>query len=234
MKKYTKYTDLEQASRDPSLAIITDRITTPEELNKLYAKYRILPKKQKRYSNYYSTEFQGRRVSEMYVLMKDKFKPGGELSEDWQMPKGAFVVSEPDLYYKEESFNKGDTNICFILGHSGSGKSRMASTLEGNVIQMVPLQALFIFYCSFLLNLWYSIEAGVFSRLHIIFRRDINGTEKKQLFRQAGIRPVRGRRVRRPWQYMEISISGSEIRRRNFPPGLYYPGTDIWLYHDHR
>ena len=173
MKKYTKYTDLEQASRDPSLAIITDRITTPEELNKLYAKYRILPKKQKRYSNYYSTEFQGRRVSEMYVLMKDKFKPGGELSEDWQMPKDAFVVSEPDLYYKEESFNKGDTNICFILGHSGSGKSRMASTLEGNVIQMVPLQALFIFYCSFLLNLWYSIEAGVFSRLHIIFRRDI-------------------------------------------------------------
>ena len=82
MKKYTKYTDLEQASRDPSLAIITDRITTPEELSKLYAKYRILPKKQKRYSNYYSNEFQGRGVSEMYVLMKDKFKPGGELSED--------------------------------------------------------------------------------------------------------------------------------------------------------
>ena len=106
---------MEQASRDPSLAIITDRITTPEELSKLYAKYRILPKKQKRYSNYYSNEFQGRRVSEMYVLMKDKFKPGGELSEAWQMPKDAFVVSEPDLYYKEESFNKGDTNICFIL-----------------------------------------------------------------------------------------------------------------------
>lgn len=65
MKKYTKYTDLEQASRDPSLAIITDCITTPEELSKLYAKYRILPKKQKRYSNYYSIEFQGRRVSEI-------------------------------------------------------------------------------------------------------------------------------------------------------------------------
>ena len=149
MKKYTEYTDLEQASQDPSLAIITDRITTPEELNKLYAKYKILPKKQKRYSNFYSNEFQGRRVSEMYVLMKDKFKPGGELSEDWQMPKDAFVVSEPDLYYKEESFNKGDTNICFILGHSGSGKSRMASTLEGNVIQMVPLQVLFIFIVLF-------------------------------------------------------------------------------------
>ena len=144
MKKYTKHTDLEQASRDPSLAIITDRITTPEELSKLYAKYRILPKKQKRYSNYYSNEFQGRRVSEMYVLMKDKFKPGGELSEAWQMPKDAFVVSEPDLYYKEESFNKGDTNICFILGHSGSGKSRMASTLEGNAIDHIELDDLLL------------------------------------------------------------------------------------------
>ena len=144
MKKYTKYTDLEQASRDPSLAIITDRITTPEELSKLYAKYRILPKKQKRYSNYYSNEFQGRRVSEMYVLMKDKFKPGGELSEAWQMPKDAFVVSEPDLYYKEASFNKGDTNICFILGHSGSGKSRMASTLEGDVIDHIELDDLLL------------------------------------------------------------------------------------------
>ena len=144
MKKYTKYTDLEQAIRDPSLAIITDRITTPEELNRLYAKYRILPKKQKRYSNYYSIEFQGRRVSEMYVLMKDKFKPGGELSEEWQMPKDAFVVSEPDLYYKEERFNKGDTNICFILGHSGSGKSRMASTLEGDVIDHIELDDLLL------------------------------------------------------------------------------------------
>ena len=95
------------------------------------------------------------------------------------------------------------------------------------------MQVLFIFYYSFLLNLWYSIEAGVFSRLHIIFRRNINGTEKKQLLRQAGIRPVRGGRVRRPWQYMEVSVSGSEIRRRDFPSGLYYSGADIWLYHDH-
>jgi energy-coupling factor transporter ATP-binding protein EcfA2 len=76
--------------------------------------------------------------------MKDKFKPGGELSEAWQMPKDAFVVSEPDLYYKEESFNKGDTNICFILGHSGSGKSRMASTLEGNAIDHIELDDLLL------------------------------------------------------------------------------------------
>jgi hypothetical protein len=178
-----KYTDLEQALRDPSLVIITEDLSSQTELNQTYVKYKTLPRKQRRFSNYYSNEFLGHTVPEMYILVREKLFAETNIFEDLQLPSDKYVVSEPDLYYKEESFNKGDTNICFILGHSGSGKSRMASTLEGNVIQMVTLQALFIFYCSFLLNLWYSIEAGVFSRLHIIFRRDINGTEKKQLFR---------------------------------------------------
>ena len=49
-----KYTDLEQALRDPSLAIITDSITKYTELNKVFTRYRVLPRKQKRFSNYYS------------------------------------------------------------------------------------------------------------------------------------------------------------------------------------
>ena len=48
-----KYTDLEQVLRDPSLVIITDQIATQTELNTIYVKYKILPKKQKRISNYY-------------------------------------------------------------------------------------------------------------------------------------------------------------------------------------
>ena len=43
-----KYTDLEQAIHDPSLAIITDSITTQKELNRVYARYEVLPKRQKR------------------------------------------------------------------------------------------------------------------------------------------------------------------------------------------
>ena len=135
----TKYTNLEQASHDPSLAIITDRITTQRELNRIYARYEVLSKKQKRYSNYYSNEFLGRRVTEMYILMKEKLRIAGDNSEEMLLPKDALVISEPDLYYKEESFNKGDTNLCFILGHSGSGKSRMASTLEGDKIDHIEL-----------------------------------------------------------------------------------------------
>ena len=56
-----KYTSLEQALHDSSLAIITDSITTQKELNRVFVKYRVLPKKQKRFSNYYSNEFLGHR-----------------------------------------------------------------------------------------------------------------------------------------------------------------------------
>ena len=143
-RKMVKYTDLEQASHDPSLAIITDSITTQRELNRVYARYKVLPKKQKRYSDYYSNEFLGHRVTEMYVLMWEKMRISGDCSEEFLLPKDALVISEPDLYYKEESFNKGNTNLCFILGHSGSGKSRMASTLEGGNIDHIELDDLLL------------------------------------------------------------------------------------------
>ena len=45
-----KYADLEQALRDPSLAIISDQITTLSELNRVYLKYRALLSIQKRFS----------------------------------------------------------------------------------------------------------------------------------------------------------------------------------------
>ena len=139
-----KYTDLEQALRDPSLAIITDAVTTLKELNRVYARYRVLPRRQKRFSNYYSNEFLGHNVTEMYVLKKDELKADSDFFEDLQLPSDKYAVSEPDLYYKEDSFNSGDTNICFILGHSGSGKSKMARTLEGDDIDHIELDDLLL------------------------------------------------------------------------------------------
>lgn len=139
-----KYTDLEQAMHDSSLAIITDHLTTEKELNKVYVKYKVLPKKQKRYSNYYSNKFQGHNVPEMYVLLKDQLKDDGGVFEELRQQNEKYIVSEPDLYYKEESFNAGDTNLCFILGHSGSGKSMMARTLEGDDIDHLELDDLLL------------------------------------------------------------------------------------------
>ena len=143
-KTMEKNTDLEQAIHDPSLAIITENITTLNELNRVYARYNILPKKQKRFSNYYSNEFLGHIVPEMYFIMKDKLRADSVIISDWPLPNEKYVVSEPDLYYKEDSFNSGGTNICFILGHSGSGKSMMARTLEGNDIDHIELDDLLL------------------------------------------------------------------------------------------
>ena len=139
-----KYTDLEQAVRDASLAMITDNITTQRELNRIFLKYKVLPRRQKRYSDYYSNEFLGHNVPEMYVLLKDKLETDRAVFEEWQQLNEKYVVSEPDLYYKEESFNSGDTNICFILGHSGSGKSMMARRLEGDDIDHIELDDLLL------------------------------------------------------------------------------------------
>lgn len=36
------------------------------------------------------------------------------------------IFNEPDIYYNKDKFDKGLTNICFITGLSGSGKSTMA------------------------------------------------------------------------------------------------------------
>ncbi|MBR5340537.1 MAG: hypothetical protein IK151_01275 [Erysipelotrichaceae bacterium] len=139
-----KYTELSQAIEDPSLAIISDDIASARELNRIYVKYRVLPKKQKRISNYYSNEYLGRSVPDMYELKKEELIYGSEIFEDLDLPIEKYALSEPDLYYKEESFNSGDTNICFVLGHSGSGKSVMSRTLEGNDIDHIELDDLML------------------------------------------------------------------------------------------
>ena len=139
-----KYNNLELALQDPALAIITESLGTQSELNRVYVKYKVLPKRQKRFSDYYSHTFLGHTVPEMYALMKEKLKPGSERFEDLPLPSESFIRSEPDLYYKEESFNAGETNICFLLGHSGSGKSRMARTLEGDEIDHIELDDLLL------------------------------------------------------------------------------------------
>ena len=139
-----KYTSLEQALGDSTLAIITEDITTLLELNRVFAKYKVILRRQKRYSNYYSNEFLGHTVPEMYVLVKDKLRADIDFFANLELPNETFLVSEPDLYYKEESFNSGETNICFILGHSGSGKSMMARTLEGDEIEHIELDDLLL------------------------------------------------------------------------------------------
>jgi energy-coupling factor transporter ATP-binding protein EcfA2 len=137
------YTDLEQVLNDPSLVIITDGVSSQTELNQTYVRYKVLSKVQKRFSNYYSNVFFGHSVPDMYLLMREKLIADTNIF-DVQMPNEKYTHTEPDLYYREASFNAGDTNMCFILGHSGSGKSMMARALEGDNIDHIELDDLLL------------------------------------------------------------------------------------------
>jgi len=173
-KTMEKHTELEQAIHDPSLAIITEDITTQRELDRVFARYNALPKRQKRFSNYYSNEFLGHIVPEMYFRVKGKLRADSDIFFDRELPNEKYVVSEPDLYYKEDRFNSGDTNICFILGHSGSGKSMMARTLEGNDITHIELDDLLLIKDHFTMNelkgysdMFYSFFSGEGAKYYI-------------------------------------------------------------------
>lgn len=138
-----KYTDLKQVVNDPSLVIITDDISSLDELNRVFIRYKVLPKNQKRFSDYYSNNFLNHNVSEMYALLKDKLKGENVFLEELQQ-NDKYILSEPDLYYKEGSFNSDEKNICFVLGHQGSRKSVMSRTLEGDDIDHIELDDLLL------------------------------------------------------------------------------------------
>ena len=169
-----KYTELQQAVNDPALVIITDRFATQKELNQAYVRYMVLPKRQKRFSDYYSYLFLGHTVSEMYFQVKDSLKADTDIFRDIQLPADKYVVSDPDLYFKEGSFNSGETNICFILGHSGSGKSKMARALEGDVIDHIELDDLLLIRDHFTMDglkecsdMFYSFFSGEGAKYYI-------------------------------------------------------------------
>ena len=139
-----QYATLEEALQDPSLVILTDRFATMADLKKAYIKFNVLPKRQKRFSNYYSVRFLDYNVPDMYDILKDELMSDNDILKGRLEPDDAFIISEPDLYYNEDAFNRGDTNLCFVLGHSGSGKSVMSRTLEGDDIDHIELDDLLL------------------------------------------------------------------------------------------
>ena len=61
-----------------------------------------------------------------------------------------------------------------------------------------------------------------------------NQTNKKKFFfRKNRFCAVSSRSIRGIGEYLAVSISGSQIRRRYFPAYLYHSGIDLWLYDDH-
>jgi adenylate kinase family enzyme len=45
----------------------------------------------------------------------------------------SYIINEKDIYYNKKAFDNGDINLCFIIGHSGSGKSTMANNMANKM-----------------------------------------------------------------------------------------------------
>ena len=173
---------------DPTIAIISDDIKSDEELNRIYKKFTLLPRKFRRFSNYYSTQLLGYNVPNMYAIMRDKLITNDYIFEgvDYEVLNEKFIGSEPDLYYNQKKFNDGETNICFILGHSGSGKSMMASSLKGKAIDHIELDDLLLVKDHFSIkelkeysNMMYSFFTGVGKKYYIGIKERDNFTKEQ-------------------------------------------------------
>lgn len=68
---------------------------------------------------------------------KAKLKQGGfqakkeeKKQREEQVKAEATIFNDKDIFYNKDKFDSGEINLCFITGHSGSGKSTMAGNME--------------------------------------------------------------------------------------------------------
>ena len=128
---------LEELKKHKDIALISDDVSSREELIESLMNYLKLNRKQRRYSDYYSVKLFGCNVCDMFISLSYRFKyePLIPMNE-------TFFISEPDLYYNKKAFDEGDINLCFVIGYSGSGKSVLTREYEGDGIEKVSLDDL--------------------------------------------------------------------------------------------
>lgn len=75
----------------------------------------------------------------MYYMTIDK---NVKINEETIISEGfeeAVIKTMDDIYYNKDKFDSGEINMCFITGHSGSGKSTMGRNMSGKKIEHYEL-----------------------------------------------------------------------------------------------
>lgn len=67
-----------------------------------------------------------------YPKISEKNRLYSYLPKDYGVVKEAHVFNTEDIYYNKEKFDSGRTNLCFITGQSGSGKSTMGKAMSSD------------------------------------------------------------------------------------------------------
>ena len=71
----------------------------------------------------------------------DKYTNVLDLSDEFPLvPQDESVIkNQEDIYYNKEKFDSGEINLCFITGHSGSGKSTMGKDMKKHGVEHCEL-----------------------------------------------------------------------------------------------
>ena len=125
---------LEDLQKRSDIAIISDEVSSREELIECLMKYMMQSRSNRRFSDYYSVKLFGMSVPDMFFTMSYRFKiePIFPMNE-------TLLISEPDLYYNKKAFDEGTVNLCFVIGYSGSGKSVLTAEYEGENIEKISI-----------------------------------------------------------------------------------------------
>lgn len=128
---------LKALQKRSDIALISDDVSTREELIESFMKYLKLNRKQRRFSDYYSEKIFGCNVTDMFLNLSYRYRLESPIPVNETL-----FVSEPDLYYNKKAFDSGEVNLCFVIGYSGSGKSVLTKEYEGSNIEKVSLDDL--------------------------------------------------------------------------------------------
>lgn len=80
------------------------------------------------------------QLIEIFMELKDHYLTGDD-SKIVRVHE-AYAKNENDIYYNKDKFDSGEINLCFITGHSGSGKSTMGRDLQSDSIEHYELDDL--------------------------------------------------------------------------------------------
>lgn len=65
--------------------------------------------------------------------------PGSDIYYNSEYLEERYIGKMNDIYYNKDKFDSGEINLCFITGHSGSGKSTMARSMKKDNIEVYEL-----------------------------------------------------------------------------------------------
>ena len=65
-----------------------------------------------------------------------------QTNESAELIEERYLINDKDIYYNKDKFDSGEINLCFITGHSGSGKSTMGRNMQSDNIEHYELDDL--------------------------------------------------------------------------------------------